>query len=200
MNYINTETQQYPITETQIRELFPNVSFPVPFVPPSGFAPVFPVPQPSYDPVVQVAAEGKPVLTEKGHYEQSWDLIIDRFTDYTDADGVFHSKEEQEAAAIAADKAQKAEALTSSIVASTQSRLDAWAKTRNYDGILSLCTYATSTVSKFAAEGQAGVNARDATWARLYQILDDIKQGLRPAPSGYDEIEPELPVLTWPND
>lgn len=183
----------------QIRELFPNVSFPVPFVPPNNFAPVFPVPQPSYDLVVQVAIEGKPVLTEKGHYEQSWN-IIDRFTDYTDADGVFHSKEEQEDAAIAADKAQKAEALTSSIVASTQSRLDAWAKARNYDGILSLCTYATSAVGKFAAEGQAGVNARDATWAKLYQILDDIKQGLRPAPSGYDEIEPELPVLTWPTN
>ena len=199
MNYINTETQQYPITEAQIRELFPNVSFPVPFVPPSNFAPVFSVPQPSYDPVLQVAIEGKPVLTEKGHYEQSWN-VINRFTDYTDADGVFHSKEEQEAAAIATDKAQKAEALTSSIVAATQLRLDAWAKTRNYDGILSLCTYATSTVSKFAAEGRAGVNARDATWAKLYQILDDVEQGLRPAPSGYDEIELELPVLTWPND
>ena len=198
--YINTETQEYPVTEMQIRELFPNVSFPVPFVPPSNFAPVFPAPQPSYDHVVQVAVEGKPVLTEKGHYEQSWDLIIDRFTDYTDADGVFHSKEEQEAAAIAADKAQKAEALTSSIVAATQLRLDQWAKTRNYDGILSLCTYATSTVSKFATEGQAGVNARDETWEKLYQILDDVKQGLRPAPSGYDEIEPELPALTWPND
>ena len=172
----------------------------MPFAPPNSFAPVFPVPQPSFDPVVRAAIEGKPVLTEKGHYEQSWDLIIDRFADYTDANGVFHSKEEQEATAIAADKAQKAEALTSSIVASTQSRLDAWAKTRNYDGILSLCTYATSTVSKFAAEGQAGVNARDATWERLYQILDDIKQGLRPVPSGYDEIEPELPVLTWSND
>lgn len=199
MNYINTETQQYPVTEMQIRELFPNVSFPVPFVPPSNFAPVFPVPQPSYNPVLQAVVEGKPALTEKGHYEQAWD-VIDRFTDYTDADGVFHSKEEQEAAAIAADKAQKAEALTSSIVAATQLRLDAWAKTRNYDGILSLCTYATSTVSKFADEGQAGVNARDATWAKLYQILDNVKQGLRPAPSGYDEIEPELPALTWPND
>ena len=198
--YINTETQEYPVTEMQIRELFPNVSFPVPFVSPSNFAPVFPVPQPSYDHIVQAVIEGKPVLTEKGHYEQSWDLIIDRFADYTDADGVFHSKEEQESAAIAADKAQKAEALTSSIVASTQSRLDVWAKTRNYDGILSLCTYATSTVSKFATEGQAGVNGRDATWAKLYQILDDVKQGLRPAPSGYDEIEPELPALTWPND
>lgn len=72
--YINTETQQYPITEMQILEFFPNVSFPVPFVPPNNFAPVFPAPQPSYDPVVQVAIEGKPVLTEKGHYEQSWRL------------------------------------------------------------------------------------------------------------------------------
>lgn len=98
------------------------------------------------------------------------------------------------------EKADTYNQIKASIIASTQERLDTWAGSRNYDGILSLCTYATSAVSKFAAEGQAGVNARDATWAKLYQILDDVKQGLRPVPSGYDEIEPELPVLTWPND
>lgn len=95
------------------------------------------------------------------------------------------------------EKEQEYKRLTSEIVSATQSRLDNWAKTRNYDGILSLCTYATSTVTKFSAEGQAGVNARDATWAKMYQILDEINQGLRPVPSSYQDIESELPVLTW---
>ena len=48
-------------------------------------------------------------------------------------------------------------------VAAVQVRLDDFARTRNYDGILSAATYATSTVSKFAAEGQCAVALRDAS-------------------------------------
>lgn len=90
------------------------------------------------------------------------------------------------------------EELQSEIVAATQQRLDDFARTRGYDGILSLCTYATSTVPKFAAEGQYGVEARDATWAKLYEILAEVEAGTRPMPSGYADIEPLLPPLEWP--
>lgn len=85
------------------------------------------------------------------------------------------------------------------IVQETQRRLDDFAKTRGYDGILSLCTYATSSVPKFAAEGQYGVEVRDATWAKLYEILAQVEAGTRPMPEGYSDIEPELPVLAWPD-
>lgn len=91
-----------------------------------------------------------------------------------------------------------AEAIKSAIVAAVQARLDGFARTRNYDGILSAATYATSTIPKFAAEGQYAVQARDATWAKLYQIMDEVTAGTRAAPSGYDVIAPDLPVLTWP--
>ena len=84
------------------------------------------------------------------------------------------------------------------VIEQTQSRLDAFAKTRNYDGILSLCTYATSTNIKFQAEGQYGVTARDATWAKLYEILAEVEAGTRPMPVGFKDIEPELPILQWP--
>ena len=84
------------------------------------------------------------------------------------------------------------------IVAATQQRLDDFAKTRNYDGILSACTYATSTVPNFKTEGQYCVEARDQTWAKLYEIMDEVQSGVRPPPTGYDDIEPELPVLEWP--
>lgn len=80
----------------------------------------------------------------------------------------------------------------------TQKRLDDFARTRNYDNILSACTYATSTVPKFAAEGQYCVNARDSTWATLYQVLAEVQAGTRPMPSGFADIEPLLPVLEWP--
>jgi hypothetical protein len=78
-----------------------------------------------------------------------------------------------------------------------QARLDAFARTRNYDGILSACTYATSAVPQFAAEGQYAVSARDATWAQGYSILADVRAGTRPAPT-VDELFDELPALAWP--
>lgn len=91
------------------------------------------------------------------------------------------------------------EEILKSIVNSAQNRLDEFAKTRGYDGILSLATYATSTVPKFQAEGQYGVEARDATWAKLYEIMAEVEAGTRPMPAGFEDIEPELPLLEWPN-
>lgn len=88
--------------------------------------------------------------------------------------------------------------LRAEVVAATQQRLDDFARTRNYDGILSVCTYATSTVPRFATEGQYAVNVRDATWAKLYEMLADMEAGTRPMPAGFADIEPELPVLEWP--
>ena len=89
--------------------------------------------------------------------------------------------------------------LLTQIVQATQTRLDAFAQERNYDGILSACSYATSTVPKFQAEGQYCVQARDATWAALYAILAQVETGERPLPAGYAELEAELPILAWPD-
>lgn len=90
------------------------------------------------------------------------------------------------------------EQIMAECVERTQKRLDDFARTRNYDGILSACTYATSTVPKFQQEGQYCVNARGNTWATLYQLLAEVQAGTRPMPSGYADIEPLLPVLEWP--
>ena len=98
------------------------------------------------------------------------------------------------------DPAALAPQIQASIVTATQQRLDDFAKTRNYDGILSACTYATSTVLKFKTEGQYCVEARDATWAKLYEMLAEVEAGTRPMPSGYADIEPELPALVWPDE
>jgi len=90
------------------------------------------------------------------------------------------------------------QAIQSEIIKAVQIRLDTFAQSRNYDSILSACTYATSVIEKFSSEGQYAVNARDMTWAELYTILGEVQGGLRPMPTGYAEIEPELPLLQWP--
>lgn len=87
--------------------------------------------------------------------------------------------------------------IQAAVTAAVQDRLDAFAKTRGYDGILSACTYATSKVAKFAAEGAYCVDARDAHWAQCYAIMADVQGGLRPMPT-VDAVLAELPALEWP--
>jgi hypothetical protein len=196
--YINTSTSAYPVSESEIRAAFPNTSFASPFQPPQGYAVVFPTPQPAYDPVIRVVREAPPqYVAAKKVWEQRW-AVVPRFVEYTDAQGVVHTVAEQEAAAVAADQQARQQALIDQIVNDVQKRLDDFAATRNYTGILSACTYATSPTPKFAAEGQYCVAQRDATWARCYELLAEVQAGTRPMPSGYADIEAELPELSWP--
>lgn len=78
-----------------------------------------------------------------------------------------------------------------------QKYLDDFARTRNYDGILSACTYATSVVPRFQAEGQYCVQMRDAVWGTLYTMLGEVQAGTRPMPT-IAEAMAALPVLEWP--
>ena len=81
--------------------------------------------------------------------------------------------------------------------AAIQAHLDDFAKTRNYDGIMSAATYATSAVPKFRMEGQYAVAARDAVWAKGYELMDAVLAGTRPMPD-LEEVLAELPALEWP--
>jgi hypothetical protein len=84
------------------------------------------------------------------------------------------------------------------IVTATQQRLDDFAKTRNYDGILSACTYAPSLIDRFRIDGVYCVGARDNTWAALYVFMADVQAGTKPMPTSFADVEPLLPVLSWP--
>lgn len=85
--------------------------------------------------------------------------------------------------------------------AAIQSHLDAFAQTRNYDGIMSAASYATSAVEKFRVEGQYAVDVRDATWAKAYELLAEWMEGILSGERGFptdEEIFNELPALEWP--
>jgi hypothetical protein len=86
-------------TESEIRAAFPNTSFPEQFTPPDGYAVLFAAPQPSFDPITQSVRQGKPVLTDKGHWEQTWEVV------------------DLDAEAIAANKAAQAAARKTAILA-----------------------------------------------------------------------------------
>jgi hypothetical protein len=89
------------------------------------------------------------------------------------------------------------EQIIAQYTSAVQAHLDAFARTRNYDGILSAATYATSAVPKFQAEGQYAVEARDATWAKSYEVMAEVEAGTRPMPT-LEELISELPALVWP--
>lgn len=104
------------------------------------------------------------------------------------------------------------ELIKDAIVAQTQVRLDQFAQTRGYDGVNSAAKYKDITdaeiaampvneqplVMQFRAECRYLAIATARTWARLYIVLGEVQAGNRPVPAGFQDIEPELPVLEWP--
>ena len=106
--------------------------------------------------------------------------------------------EDKTAEEIAATSAAKLQALQADIVRQTQSRLDVFARTRNYDDIKSASDYAGCSVPKFDIEGTYCRDARAETWAKLYDMLAEVQTGTRPMPSSFADVEPELPALVWP--
>lgn len=83
------------------------------------------------------------------------------------------------------------------VVDAVQKRLDDFARTRQYDSILSACSYSTSKNAKFGAEGQCCVDARDTHWAKCYEIMSAVQAGTRPMPT-VEEVLAEMPALMWP--
>lgn len=176
---INKEKNKYPYTELDLIRDNPQVSFPSEITEATksiySVFPVQPTPLPVFNYLTHKVVEDYPV-EQNSIWVQSWMIVP-------------LTEEELQ---------RRVHGLTTQIVQATQERLDTFARTRNYDGILSACTYATSNVPKFSREGQAAVNLRDATWAALYQILEDVQTGKRNAPMGFQDIEADLPALEWP--
>jgi len=88
--------------------------------------------------------------------------------------------------------------IQASITAEVQARLDAFARQREYDGIISLCSYAGDPDATLKAEGTLGMTKRSQTWAKMKQIRAAVLAGTRPMPTSIADIEAELPALNWP--
>lgn len=82
-----------------------------------------------------------------------------------------------------------------------QDALDAFARTRGYDGIMSACSYAGSTDAQFAAEAAYCMALRDRTWRTGYGILNAVKAGEMPLPTEAEFLA-LLPVAdaAWPDE
>lgn len=78
-----------------------------------------------------------------------------------------------------------------------QEKLDAFAKTREYDNIGSAASYATSNDLKYKTEGERAVLLRDSTWNAFYAYLAEVQTGVSQVPKSTQEIDARMPVLTW---
>lgn len=185
MRYINTETGYWPLSLEDIKAALPTTLF---RIPPEPYKQIFDAPRPGCDNILEYAIETTPVLTAKGTWEQQW---------------VVHKKfatQEEETAALAVDAEKRLAEFQSQVVQRVQQRLDDFAKTRNYDSILSAATYATSSIARFRLEGQYAVDARDNTWATLYSIMEQALAGQIAMPTSYEQIDSLLPELVWPSE
>lgn len=84
-------------------------------------------------------------------------------------------------------------------VQAAQDLLDRTARERNYDSLLSLASYATSSNPKFKAEAEAGIAWRDTVWTMAYAIMADVLSGRTPVPT-VENFLTALPRITWPEE
>lgn len=179
----NGKAVGYPIYEDNFRYLFPDTVFPRSFTNGILEGTGYEMYDYSQTPIVgplQKLVEVAPTKHENGNWYQTWSVV-----DLTGEE-------------LVVAQAKQIETTKQDIIVKTQTRLDAFARTRNYDGILSACTYVTSTVPSFKSDADYCVSARDATWAALYAFMTVVEAGQAPMPTSFADVEPLLPVLSWP--
>lgn len=170
---------KYPYRRDEMVKDFPNTSFPKELADSDiyhlGLAEVHDGVVPEYDPLTHILGENEPKFKSGLFYRDFYVVpgttqwVIDRKTE-----------------------------IANSFVVLVQQRLDEFARTRNYDGILSACTYLGSPVPQFHIEAEYAIDVRARTWATMYSILAQVEAGTLPMPKTFDEVAVMLPVLEWP--
>lgn len=98
---------------------------------------------------------------------------------------------------IAADQEKRRKAKIAYFQAEAGRRLDKFAVERGYGSIVSVCTYDTSSIPRYAADALRARTLRDQWWEILNTIASDVIAGNRVEPETFDDIAGELPALTW---
>lgn len=90
-------------TQGEVRGLFPNTSLPAVWNQDTleflGIDPIFNTPQPTPTELQQVAMDGI-IQDANGNWTENW-VLVDKFNDYTNEDGIVITKAEQETAHLA---------------------------------------------------------------------------------------------------
>ncbi len=109
-------------------------------------------------------------------------------------DDVAHDTHHWDGMAVVSNSAPPADEIAAALESSVQAHLDATARTRRYDNIVSACSYA-GAANRFQTESVAFIQWRAAVWDYCYAALDAVLAGTRAVPTA-DELIAELPVFT----
>jgi hypothetical protein len=78
-------------------------------------------------------------------------------------------------------------------------RLTAFVQTNNvFMNTTDACTYKDSSITSLANKANYFIAKRDETWLAANNIIQDIKNDVRPIPESVHELMSELPNLAWP--
>lgn len=91
--------------------------------------------------------------------------------------------------------AQKIKAHKEALQHEVTRHMDRVAAEKNYDSILSACTYAAFD-NPFKEDGLKAIAWRSAVWVKCYEVLDYAQSGLRDIPTP-EELIAELPKMDW---
>lgn len=178
MKYIKKSDRTYPITESEIRASFPEISFGFPFVPPSDYAEVQPTEIPSYDLNSQIVVGKQPKLY-RGVFKENWEV------------------QDLDPATAQANAQRRIEELKTLFISEIQIHMDQTAREKGYDSILSACSYSNSLIPTFKEESDAASVWRDQVWAYCIDHLDRMQKGTRAIPTSPKEFIEELPKINW---
>jgi hypothetical protein len=173
---------QYPITESQVRSTFGDVSLPsdlnnCSYLTDRSYFIVKDTALPTYNKYTERCIEGNPISGSMGR-ERSWSIV---------------TMTTEEAISVALNEIENTRLF---LVGVLVEHMDAVARSLAYSNRDTICTYINSAVPKFHNEATAFISWRDQLWATALHIQTDMLSGQRSPPTKEGLIA-ELPAFTY---